>query len=222
MLVPNFPFNFFDTAFRSFFPHNCQVTSKNKNPSDLFFCLRNCQAMQMNKKCNPTVSKLNIFWQVVGRSWSNCSVQTVQQVEGIYAKQVTGRVSSENRYQSWAFWGCLVKSFCFAWTKKSSAPSDAVNLVSEIPVFPTVTAKITFQQFNWEEDIPASNFFIPRDYHEDPYRFPDLWHFLELTFIHILTSQRCLGYDESSRPLVGLDVPLTNLGNSSAEMTLIF
>ena len=119
------------------------------------------------------------------------------------------------------------KIFALTWTRilfnchKLSAEPN-ILLFLEIPVFPTVTAKITFQQFSWEDDIPATRFFIPRDYREDPYRFPDLWHFLELTFIHILMSQRCLGYDEYSRPLVGLDVPLTNLGNSSAEMTLIF
>ncbi|XP_048584372.1 ankyrin repeat domain-containing protein 13C [Nematostella vectensis] len=44
----------------------------------------------------------------------------------------------------------------------------------EIPVFPTITAKITFQDFNKCEKIPASMFFIPRDYKEDPNRFPDL------------------------------------------------
>lgn len=44
----------------------------------------------------------------------------------------------------------------------------------DIPVFPTVTAKITFQQFSWEDSIPSSRFTIPRDYREDPYRFPDL------------------------------------------------
>ncbi|KAK2168882.1 hypothetical protein LSH36_13g02106 [Paralvinella palmiformis] len=44
----------------------------------------------------------------------------------------------------------------------------------EIPVFPTVTAKITFQQFSWEGDIPDSKFSTPSSYKEDPYRFPDL------------------------------------------------
>ncbi|XP_031564621.1 ankyrin repeat domain-containing protein 13C-B-like [Actinia tenebrosa] len=44
----------------------------------------------------------------------------------------------------------------------------------EIPVFPTITAKITFQDFRHCNDIPTSMFFIPRDYKEDPNRFPDL------------------------------------------------
>ncbi|KXJ18332.1 ankyrin repeat domain-containing protein 13C-B [Exaiptasia diaphana] len=44
----------------------------------------------------------------------------------------------------------------------------------EIPVFPTITAKITFQDFKYCNDIPTSMFFIPRDYKEDPNRFPDL------------------------------------------------
>ncbi|XP_064624930.1 ankyrin repeat domain-containing protein 13C-like isoform X2 [Lineus longissimus] len=44
----------------------------------------------------------------------------------------------------------------------------------EIPVFPTVTAKITFQVFKYDNNIPGHKFRIPRDYHEDPNRFPDL------------------------------------------------
>ena len=46
--------------------------------------------------------------------------------------------------------------------------------ISEIPVFPTVTAKVTFQQFAWRDDFYVQLFRVPRDYNEDPYRFPDL------------------------------------------------
>lgn len=45
----------------------------------------------------------------------------------------------------------------------------------EIPILPTVTAKITFQQFEFRDDIPAELFRTPKDYVEDPTRFPDLW-----------------------------------------------
>jgi len=88
---------------------------------------------------------------------------------------------------------------------------------SEIPVFPTVTAKLTFHEFAWKEDLEESLFETPSDYVEDPTRFPDLWHFVEPTLVHVLSSARYI--EESS---VGLDVPLSNLGASSAEMTLIF
>lgn len=44
----------------------------------------------------------------------------------------------------------------------------------DIPILPTVTAKITFQQFEFREDIPYSMFRIPPAYVEDPFRFPDL------------------------------------------------
>jgi len=44
----------------------------------------------------------------------------------------------------------------------------------EIPVFPTITARVTFQDFKSCDNIPSSMFFIPRDYKEDPNRFPDL------------------------------------------------
>lgn len=45
----------------------------------------------------------------------------------------------------------------------------------DIPILPTVTAKITFQQFTFRNDIPPELFEVPPDYHEDPTRFPDLW-----------------------------------------------
>lgn len=101
-------------------------------------------------------------------------------------------------------------------------------ILSEIPVFPTVTAKVTFQHFSWENEMPASKFIIPKHYTEDPYHFPDLWYFLQLTFVSILTSLCCMEEDSKSDPLlsrmstVSLDVPMTNLGSSGAQMTLLF
>lgn len=44
----------------------------------------------------------------------------------------------------------------------------------ELPVFPTVTAKVTFNFFEWRDDLDHSLFVIPRNYREDPNRFPDL------------------------------------------------
>lgn len=44
----------------------------------------------------------------------------------------------------------------------------------EIPVFPTVTATVTFQSFGWKEDVNPNIFTIPVHYREDPKRFPDL------------------------------------------------
>jgi hypothetical protein len=46
--------------------------------------------------------------------------------------------------------------------------------VTEIPVFPTVTAKVTFQEFHWVPNQPADLFVIPDGYREDPMHFPDL------------------------------------------------
>lgn len=43
----------------------------------------------------------------------------------------------------------------------------------DIPVFPTITATVTFQEFRYDE-FDASIFSIPNDYKEDPSRFPDL------------------------------------------------
>uniref|UniRef100_A0A3Q1I9B1 Ankyrin repeat domain-containing protein n=1 Tax=Anabas testudineus TaxID=64144 RepID=A0A3Q1I9B1_ANATE len=43
----------------------------------------------------------------------------------------------------------------------------------DIPVFPTITATVTFQEFRYDE-FDDSIFTIPVDYKEDPSRFPDL------------------------------------------------
>lgn len=44
----------------------------------------------------------------------------------------------------------------------------------ELPILPTVTAKITFQEFEFRNDISNTLFSVPDDYIEDPTRFPDL------------------------------------------------
>lgn len=44
----------------------------------------------------------------------------------------------------------------------------------DIPILPTVTAKITFQKFDFRHDLSPNLFVIPEDYIEDPMRFPDL------------------------------------------------
>uniref|UniRef100_A0A182S0F4 Ankyrin repeat domain-containing protein n=1 Tax=Anopheles funestus TaxID=62324 RepID=A0A182S0F4_ANOFN len=44
----------------------------------------------------------------------------------------------------------------------------------DIPILPTVSAKITFQKFEFRDDISPDLFVIPEDYKEDTMRFPDL------------------------------------------------
>ncbi|KAG8222152.1 hypothetical protein J437_LFUL000734 [Ladona fulva] len=44
----------------------------------------------------------------------------------------------------------------------------------DIPILPTVTAKITFQEFEFRDDLSPELFQIPPHYIEDPMRFPDL------------------------------------------------
>uniref|UniRef100_A0A8C4Q9V4 Ankyrin repeat domain 13C n=1 Tax=Eptatretus burgeri TaxID=7764 RepID=A0A8C4Q9V4_EPTBU len=44
----------------------------------------------------------------------------------------------------------------------------------DIPVFPTITATVTFQEFRTIDQLPPNMFKIPSNYHEDPNRFPDL------------------------------------------------
>ncbi|KAL5016839.1 hypothetical protein ScPMuIL_006428 [Solemya velum] len=44
----------------------------------------------------------------------------------------------------------------------------------EIPVFPTVTAKVTFNCFEWRDNLDDTMFVVPSHYREDQNRFPDL------------------------------------------------
>ena len=47
----------------------------------------------------------------------------------------------------------------------------------DIPVLPTVSARVTFHDFEWRNEgnvLPDSSFNIPEGYVEDPSRFPDL------------------------------------------------
>ncbi|KAI3374312.1 hypothetical protein L3Q82_006155 [Scortum barcoo] len=54
----------------------------------------------------------------------------------------------------------------------------------DIPVFPTITATVTFQEFRYD-DFEESIFVIPTEYKEDPMSLPR-----PLTYNHILTSNR--------------------------------
>ncbi|KAJ8981934.1 hypothetical protein NQ317_002105 [Molorchus minor] len=71
-----------------------------------------------------------------------------------------------------------------SWRPSSTSPSCATSSPSscpagspvkvELPILPTVTAKITFQHFEFRDDIPKHMFMTPKNYAEDPTRFPDL------------------------------------------------
>lgn len=63
------------------------------------------------------------------------------------------------------------------WYDKVSVNADSVAImwicvwfVLDIPILPTVTAKITFQEFAFRNDIKAELFEIPSRYIEDPTR----------------------------------------------------
>ena len=44
-------------------------------------------------------------------------------------------------------------------------------LFTEIPVFPTVTAKVAFEDFQWRTDFDTNFFKVPKDYREDASRW---------------------------------------------------
>lgn len=52
--------------------------------------------------------------------------------------------------------------------------NDSRYSFKEIPLLPTISAKITFQKFEWRDDLSPKFFTIPRDYAEDNHHFTDL------------------------------------------------
>lgn len=44
----------------------------------------------------------------------------------------------------------------------------------DIPILPMLSAKVTFQAFEFRDDIDSELFEVPSNYIEDPARFPDL------------------------------------------------
>lgn len=59
----------------------------------------------------------------------------------------------------------------------------------DIPILPTVSAKITFQEFAFKDDIPDSYFEVPATYKEDPNRFPELWRYEDLSLVSVSSAQ---------------------------------
>ena len=67
--------------------------------------------------------------------------------------------------------------FSSEWVRlRGNIPKIMLSLffsLADIPVFPTITATVTFQEFRYDE-FEESIFVIPDEYKEDPSRFPDL------------------------------------------------
>lgn len=79
----------------------------------------------------------------------------------------------------------------------------------DIPILPTVSAKITFQKFEFRDDISPDLFVIPGDYKEDSMRFPDLWPF---DFEQLSCgTQESRNPTSSSSSLAVISMPLVNL-----------
>lgn len=59
----------------------------------------------------------------------------------------------------------------------------------DIPVLPTVSARVTFHDFEWKNDadnqLSDDLFRVPTGYTEDPSRFPDLWHVDEVGLLTV-------------------------------------
>lgn len=44
----------------------------------------------------------------------------------------------------------------------------------EVPLLPTISAKVTFKAFEWRDDLNPLWFVVPKSYKEDQTRFPNL------------------------------------------------
>lgn len=46
-----------------------------------------------------------------------------------------------------------------------------LSYLTDIPILPTITTRVSFQEFQFREDIPDNLFQIPKDYTENPNRW---------------------------------------------------
>jgi hypothetical protein len=100
-------------------------------------------------------------------SGSRRSFQVLLKIAGLRQRQVTSRLSCAHWYVSISFQRSLSKvggNFGNEMNRSNSV------LYEDIPVVPTVTATITFQDFEFRKDFDDSFFTIPSDYVEDPNR----------------------------------------------------
>lgn len=112
--------------------------------------------------------------QVTKRVGGHRPVQALQQTQRICSDETSAWVSSQTRYV------CVNLPVCSCeWVELEGNVHETcflpfVSSLTDIPVFPTITATVTFQEFRYD-DFEESIFSIPADYKEDPSRFPDLW-----------------------------------------------
>ena len=112
------------------------------------------------------------------------SIQALQQTPRVCADETPSWVPGQARYV--AVFGpsrasaaaaleltTATNNHCFPHLRSLSL-SLSLFFPSDIPVFPTITATVTFQEFRYSE-FEDSIFSIPAEYKEDPSRFPDLW-----------------------------------------------
>lgn len=123
---------------------------------------------------NESADSLCFALQVAKRVGGHSPVQALQQTERVCSDETSTWVSSQTRY---VCTDLLQRRICVGWAWRERSQnmfSSFVSSLADIPVFPTITATVTFQEFRYDE-FEESIFVIPADYKEDPSRFPDLW-----------------------------------------------
>lgn len=120
-------------------------------------------------------------------------VQALQQTPGVCSDETSARVSSQTRYVCRPTAVFPVSGRARGERSQNNTFSSVVSSLADIPVFPTITATVTFQEFRYDE-FEESIFVIPAEYKEDPSRFPDLWPVTASDIKRETTSkQTCLG-----------------------------
>lgn len=112
--------------------------------------------------------------QVTKRVGSRSPVQALQQTPRVCSDETSTWVSSQTRYVSTYLWVPATLLGLQVEDHKITFFLRFVSCLADIPVFPTITATVTFQEFRYDK-FEESIFYIPAEYKEDPSRFPDLW-----------------------------------------------
>lgn len=108
-----------------------------------------------------------LFLQITKCVGGHSPIQALQQAQRVCSDETSTWVSSQTWY--------VFLNLLTAAAGKSRTDVDLfVPSLADIPVFPTITATVTFQEFRYD-DFEESIFSIPSEYKEDPSRFPDLW-----------------------------------------------
>ncbi|EPB73425.1 hypothetical protein ANCCEY_07496 [Ancylostoma ceylanicum] len=84
------------------------------------------------------------------------------------------QILKQNEKQFTALIGMGYRPSFFASMLFNTATVCSIHGFTEIPLLPTISAKVTFQKLQFVSNLSDKLFYVPTSYREDPTRFPDL------------------------------------------------